>query len=316
MTDLALSNSLADLAARISAEHEAAENAYQCGVEHALQCGALLLEAKEQVPHGQWLPWLQTNCSVSPRSARLYMQLARSRPELESKTATVANLTLRDALNSTQRAIKHLQLEERRASYTLENPQVMLPAPDAKRKISIARNKKERQWMLAIGPSISRAALLQKEQEARGTPTVRNLQEQRDDLLAQAAALEQQIKEMRDEAAQFDSHIDAEINAIIGPVQPLTETCTFQADKKTDAALAKLAMNDLAARLVAARSKKSNGLKLCEGRGDVGYWGDMNLRGASDQVGQSPSLGWTGVGSPEWLNELFGAALDPKDRAS
>jgi hypothetical protein len=92
------SNSLADLAARINAEHVAAEKAYQSGVEHALQCGDLLLEAKALLPHGQWLPWLESNCSVSSRSARLYMQLARNRQGLEAKSATVANLTMQGAL--------------------------------------------------------------------------------------------------------------------------------------------------------------------------------------------------------------------------
>jgi DUF3102 family protein len=92
------SNSLTDLAARINAEHVAAEQAYQSGVEHALQCGDLLLEAKSLLPHGQWLPWLESNCSVSSRSARLYMQLAGNRQALEAKSATVANLTMQGAL--------------------------------------------------------------------------------------------------------------------------------------------------------------------------------------------------------------------------
>lgn len=92
------SNSLADLAARINVEHEAAESAYRSGIEHALECGALLLQAKTVLSHGQWLPWLQSNCSVSSRSARLYMQLARNRPELEAKSATVANMTLQGAV--------------------------------------------------------------------------------------------------------------------------------------------------------------------------------------------------------------------------
>jgi phage N-6-adenine-methyltransferase len=59
----------------------------------------LLLEAKAKVPHGQWLRWLAENCpTVSPRMAQYYMDLARKRPELESKCETVSHLTLREAV--------------------------------------------------------------------------------------------------------------------------------------------------------------------------------------------------------------------------
>ena len=63
MTDaLFLSNSLADLAARIKAEHEATAIAMRRGVEHAMAAGDLLLEAKAQLKHGEWLPWLAAHC--------------------------------------------------------------------------------------------------------------------------------------------------------------------------------------------------------------------------------------------------------------
>jgi hypothetical protein len=58
------SNSLADLAARINQEHEAAEAAIKRGAAHAMAAGDLLIEAKAQVPHGQWLPWLAEHCVV------------------------------------------------------------------------------------------------------------------------------------------------------------------------------------------------------------------------------------------------------------
>jgi hypothetical protein len=44
-----------------------------------LTAGDLLLEAKAQVGHGQWLRWLRDRCGVSDRIARLYMRLARNR---------------------------------------------------------------------------------------------------------------------------------------------------------------------------------------------------------------------------------------------
>ena len=68
------SNRLTHLAAEINAEHDAATGAFKKGCEHALRAGELLLEAKEQVKHGEWLPWLKANCHISQRSAQLYMK--------------------------------------------------------------------------------------------------------------------------------------------------------------------------------------------------------------------------------------------------
>jgi hypothetical protein len=62
------SNSLAELAAKVQAEHKAVTAALSKAVEHALQAGAYLTEAKESLPHGQWLPWLE-RCEVSRRTA-------------------------------------------------------------------------------------------------------------------------------------------------------------------------------------------------------------------------------------------------------
>lgn len=83
---------LPELAERIACELRA-------GVEHAARAGALLTEAKGQVPHGQWLPWLDDNFGLSERSAQNYMRLSRKLAELpESKAQRVADLPLRDAL--------------------------------------------------------------------------------------------------------------------------------------------------------------------------------------------------------------------------
>jgi Holliday junction resolvase RusA-like endonuclease len=93
-----LSNSLTDLAIRIKAEHEAAALAMRRGVEHAMAAGNLLIEAKAQLKHGQWLPWLEVHCAMSERTAQLYMRLAQRRPELEaSNPQGLADLTLEGA---------------------------------------------------------------------------------------------------------------------------------------------------------------------------------------------------------------------------
>jgi len=91
------SNFLTDLAVRIEAEHIAAGEAAASHLGHAMACGDLLIEAKAELKHGQWLPWLLER-GIADRTARRYMRLARNRPEIEAKSATVADLTLRGAI--------------------------------------------------------------------------------------------------------------------------------------------------------------------------------------------------------------------------
>jgi hypothetical protein len=91
------SNSLADLAARIRAFHEATVEGLRQSVTNGIAAGELLIEAKAQLQHGQWLPWLRDNVNISERTAQLYMRLAKNRTEIEAKSATVADLTLNEA---------------------------------------------------------------------------------------------------------------------------------------------------------------------------------------------------------------------------
>jgi len=115
--NIAGSNSLADLAARIQQEHEAAVSAVKRGCEHAIAAGKLLIEAKDQLKHGQWLPWLENHCQVSARTAQTYMQLARLAPDAQR----VADLPLRRAALRLQQldraARRQAQLEESRRDW-------------------------------------------------------------------------------------------------------------------------------------------------------------------------------------------------------
>jgi hypothetical protein len=96
---LTQSNSLADLAARIQQEHAAVAGALKTSLVHAMAAGDLLIQAKTQVPHGQWLPWLRNHCQVSERMAQRYIRLARNRAVIEAKCDTVSDLGVRGALN-------------------------------------------------------------------------------------------------------------------------------------------------------------------------------------------------------------------------
>jgi len=311
LAGIAGSNSLADLAARINAEHEAATSFMQQSLDRAIRAGELLIEAKKQLnKHGGWLAWLRGNCQVPERTAQLYMHIARNADEIRN----VADLTLRGAL-SWVKEIKHAERLARRASYTLETPRAMLPTP-AGRRMRIARHREDRQWMLAIGPNISRGALLERQEAARKTAAVQQLELERKDLLDRAAELEAEAKAVRERAEAVRRSIDEEVRAIIGPAEPFTETYTFKASEKVDSELAALGQEELAIeRLLAALQRSVPGLTEIE----RGFWGDMHLMGSlsPQMTGRGRSVGpggWTKVGSPEWLDELFPNWNGPDDK--
>jgi hypothetical protein len=98
ITKIEASNALADLAARIKAEHEAVSTALKDSIRHAIRAGSLLVEAKEQLKHGQWLPWLRDHCTISERTAQLYMRCAKNREAIEDQIRNgVADLSLNEA---------------------------------------------------------------------------------------------------------------------------------------------------------------------------------------------------------------------------
>src|SRR5665213_52237 len=96
------STGLGDLVSQINKEHESAVSSFNTGLEHALACGRLLIEARKSksIRHGAWLPWLELNCFVSPRMAQIYMRLAGQEPRLPSNAKRVADFNLRQAIAS------------------------------------------------------------------------------------------------------------------------------------------------------------------------------------------------------------------------
>ena len=95
-TSQAYSNRLPVLAAEIRCAHADVQEAAKTAAERAIDAGKALLEAKELVNHGEWLPWLRENCALAERTAQLYMQLAKKGVPPE----TVAALGLSAAANA------------------------------------------------------------------------------------------------------------------------------------------------------------------------------------------------------------------------
>ena len=97
VADIDTSNSLAHLAARIRTEHDAAAESLRDSVRHSMAAGELLIEAKALVDHGQWLPWLRDHCTISERTAQLYMRVAKNRDEIETQMRNgAADLSLNE----------------------------------------------------------------------------------------------------------------------------------------------------------------------------------------------------------------------------
>jgi hypothetical protein len=91
---------LTQLADQINAKHVEAETALRAGLERAREAGLLLIAAKAQLAHGAWLPWLKANVRFSKRTAQAYVRIAREWDRLAAKSATVALLGYREALET------------------------------------------------------------------------------------------------------------------------------------------------------------------------------------------------------------------------
>lgn len=94
-----MSRAIVDLAASINAEHAAVVEAARAATPHARRCGELLLDAKAQCAHGDWLHWLANHCpDISDRTAQAYMRVARACLTGPERAEHLEALTFRGAL--------------------------------------------------------------------------------------------------------------------------------------------------------------------------------------------------------------------------
>lgn len=86
------------LAKQINAAHTAFEDGMRQSLAYAVEAGEKLVLVKEQLSHGEWLPWLKKHFHGTDRTAQRYVSLAGRLPELDSNTTRVSDLSLRGAL--------------------------------------------------------------------------------------------------------------------------------------------------------------------------------------------------------------------------
>ncbi len=84
---------LKTLAEKANREHSQAERAAGQAVKHAVEAGGLLLKAKEEVGHGNFIRWIEESFEGSERVARKYMRLATAVEQNRIDPAAHSSLT-------------------------------------------------------------------------------------------------------------------------------------------------------------------------------------------------------------------------------
>jgi hypothetical protein len=86
---------LLSIAGEINAAHAQAIQHADTAISFARQAGELLLKVKASLAHGEFLPWVASNCTVSPRQAQRYMAAAQGkRTPLAEKVGNVSNVLI------------------------------------------------------------------------------------------------------------------------------------------------------------------------------------------------------------------------------
>lgn len=82
-------------AAKIAAAHDRFTKSARTALEACAECGALLAEVRDSLPHGQWGSWVEQNCPFGLRQAQKYIAFAERAATLGTSNANPsARLTL------------------------------------------------------------------------------------------------------------------------------------------------------------------------------------------------------------------------------
>lgn len=83
---------LADYQSEIRRYHRQAQVAADSAINNALAAGKLLIKAKAEVQHGEWLPFLEST-DINARTAQRYMQLANNERLLKNDSVSHFSVT-------------------------------------------------------------------------------------------------------------------------------------------------------------------------------------------------------------------------------
>ena len=316
---------LQSLAAQINEAHKEACASVRTALGHAARAGDFLLEAKRQLGHGAWLPWLRQHCTdVSERMAQKYMQLARELPKLTAKAPRVADLSLREAIHLVsvtgqiaalapelqdqvfQRveqgarptaAIAAVTAQRRREQIGVPPPDLMPPPQTDQRRRKVNRHEEKRMWQVVIGPNAAGMRLPELVEETRARPQFAAALAEADAAEREAAALDEKAKDLREDAKLLRAEVGYDVRETIvkehGPIHPFSETLDYKiADEALDEQLKTLRVSELIDYLLAHRGEPS------VQEVHRGYYGDMQFM---DWVDIAPPLdgGWSTGRLPE-----------------
>lgn len=113
-----------ELGIKVHKSHVAVLNSGRDMVEHALETGAALLEARTVVPRGEWTAWLRNNAKVSVSTAYNYERLALNADKL------IAGISAGQPLHSISACTRFL------------NPPELRPMSEATAQRMISQRKK------------------------------------------------------------------------------------------------------------------------------------------------------------------------------
>jgi Protein of unknown function (DUF3102) len=137
MTDLMIDSVRTDddLAREINTEHGYVETHKHNTIKHAIRCGELLLEMKQRVGHGNWLAWVDEHFEASERTARNYMEIAKSAAVADLSDDTTMRSALRALASRSQSRTARLDPKADRTSNANTNGHIRiedgLHIPDA-----------------------------------------------------------------------------------------------------------------------------------------------------------------------------------------
>ena len=136
-----MSEVMLNAASQINELHALAQSHAEEAIDSACRAGELLLQVKAELAHGEFLTWLELNCSVSARQAQRYMRAAQGKPlpiraiKCDTRVASWAD----DALQQLQadapagswaHRVEELGLTRRRGAFLLANDGEVFVEPE------------------------------------------------------------------------------------------------------------------------------------------------------------------------------------------
>lgn len=214
------------------------------GGQAVIEIGKRLIEAKAQLKHGEWLPWLSEKVEFSETSAQRFMQLAREygNTSLVGDLGTSKALVLL-ALPASERenfaSEKHIVNGEEKSVAEMSKRE--LEEAIRQRKLAeLERDKAQRELDEQRKANEEAVAEVQKAQDAADAARTEVENAQGAALAAQerAAALEREMKELREKPVDVAVQtVDASAEQIAAAVKEAEKV----AKAKRDAAVAKKA---------------------------------------------------------------------------